>query len=285
MEWVDQLYSAMTYLEANLEGEIDLEQAARLACCSVYHFQRMFPYLAGVPLSEYIRRRRMTRAADALLQGERVLDVALRYGYTSPTAFNRAFRSVHGCAPSEAGKPGVRLLAYPPVRFHISVKGDTEMEYQIVQKEAFRVVGPRIPISMQLEENFKEVPQFWGRTAADGTVAKLAGLMAGEPRGLIGLSDCAADRDGHYYIAVATDAPAPEGMYEFTVPAGTWAIFSGTGAMPDGIQQLEQRIVTEWLPSSGWEWARLPDLEVYLTPDPVNAKFEVWMPIVRAQKD
>lgn len=143
MDWLKNWNEALDYLERNLNGEIRLEELGQLAGCSVYHFQRMFSYLAGVPLTEYIRRRRMTLAASDLRAGERVLDVAQRYGYDSPTAFNRAFQSVHGVAPSLAKQDGVRLKAFPCIRFKFVVKGDTEMEYQVVQKEAFRIVGFR----------------------------------------------------------------------------------------------------------------------------------------------
>ena len=100
MDWLNNWNKALDYLEEHLEGETDPGELGRLAGCSAYHFQRMFSYLAGVPLSEYIRRRRMTLAAAELQSGEKVLAVALRYGYDSPTAFNRAFQAVHGVPPS-----------------------------------------------------------------------------------------------------------------------------------------------------------------------------------------
>lgn len=109
MQWVERLNEAMEYVESHLTGTIDRERAAQIACCSSYHFQRMFSYMAGVPLSEYIRRRKMTLAAADLQRGDRVADVAARYGYESPTAFNRAFQAVHGMPPSSAQKPGVTL--------------------------------------------------------------------------------------------------------------------------------------------------------------------------------
>ena len=101
MEWIDRMNAAMDYLEEHLTDKIDVSELARIACCSSFHFQRMFSYMAGVPLGEYVRRRRMTRAAEDLCNGERVTDVAARYGYDSPTAFNRAFQSVHGLPPSK----------------------------------------------------------------------------------------------------------------------------------------------------------------------------------------
>ena len=112
MDWLNDWNKALAYLEANLDGDIDPKELGRLAGCSAYHFQRMFSYLAGIPLGEYIRRRRMTRAAADLQNGEKVLDVALRYGYESPTAFNRAFQAVHKLPPSQAKQEGVKQFIF-----------------------------------------------------------------------------------------------------------------------------------------------------------------------------
>ncbi|ROR28071.1 AraC-like DNA-binding protein [Mobilisporobacter senegalensis] len=118
MEWLKQLNTAVNYIEEHLTDTIDMEKMAQIAHCSVFHFQRMFSYLAEVPLSEYIRRRKMTRAAFDLQNGnEKVIDIALKYGYESPTAFNRAFQSVHGIAPSIAKQSGIILKAFPPICF------------------------------------------------------------------------------------------------------------------------------------------------------------------------
>ena len=91
MDWIDRLNEAVRYIEGNLTGEIEYEKLGQIACCSAYHFQRMFNYIAGVPLSEYIRRRRMSLAAVDIQGGEaKIIDVAAKYGYASPTAFNTA---------------------------------------------------------------------------------------------------------------------------------------------------------------------------------------------------
>ena len=141
MEWVDGLNETIRYIEDHLTEDIDYARLGQIACCSAYHYQRMFAYMAGMPLSEYIRRRRMSLAAVDLLAGARVLDVALRYGYQSPTAFNRAFQAVHGAAPSAVREPGVSIKSFPPLRFTIMIKGAEEMEYRIEQRESFRIVG------------------------------------------------------------------------------------------------------------------------------------------------
>lgn len=260
MEWIKQMNEALAYIETQLEGEIDYDTAAKIASCSVFHFQRVFAYLAGVPLSEYIRRRRMTKAAFDLQNDKgKVVEIALKYGYQSPTAFNRAFQSVHGVAPSEAKKEGVRLKAFQPITFQISVTGAEELEYKIVKKEPIRIIGISAPLELELEKNFQTVPGLWARAAAEGIVPMLAERM-GEPEGILGVSVCAGE-NWRYYIAAASQSKRPEGWEEYTVPAGTWAIFSGHGPMPDAIQDLERRAVTEWLPTSGYEYADLPDIE------------------------
>lgn len=280
MDWITGLNLAVNYIEEHLDGEIDYRQAAKAACCSVYHFQRMFAYMAGIPLSEYIRRRRMSlAAADLQGGGQKIIDVALKYGYSSPTAFNRAFQSVHGIAPSAVKREGVRIKSFPPISFRITVKGVEEMNYRIEKKEAFRIVGISQPMHKEVEKNFAEVPQMWGKAAQDGTIPRLCSLMNGQPMGVMGVCACGDNENWRYFIAVASSAEAEEGLEAYTVPAFTWAIFSGEGVCPQAIQDLEQRIVTEWLPTSGFEYDDGPDIELYLNPDPQKAQFEVWIPV------
>lgn len=282
MEWVARMNQALEYLESHITEETDLKRPAQIAGCSVYHFQRIFPCLAGIPLSEYLRRRRMSLAAADLMAGEKVVDVALKYGYDSPTAFNRAFQSIHGVPPSKA-QTGAPLKAFPPISFRIMVKGAVEMEYRIVKKEAFRVVGIGAAMSPRIEESFQEVPALWNRAARENLPARLAPLMDPEMPGLLGICDGSGGEQPRYLIAVASAAPLPDGLEEFTVPACTWAVFPGQGPMPEAIQQLERRAITEWLPTSGYQYADAPDLEVYLNADPQDSRFEVWVPVVKGE--
>lgn len=281
MEWIERLNQAIAYIEENLTGEIDYEELGRLACCSSYHVQRMFGYMAGMPLSEYIRRRRMSRAAaDLQNSGEKIIDIAAKYGYESPTAFNRAFQSVHGFAPSQARTGGQTLKSFPPISFQITIKGAAQMDYRIEKKDAFRIIGISAPLEADIEKNFETVPALWGKAAQDGTITRLCERMNSQPMGVLGVSACnEAAENWRYYIAVASTSES-QGFEEYTVPAFTWAIFPGEGA-GISIQQLEQRIVAEWLPTSGYEYANGPDVEVYLDPNPENTKYEVWIPVVK----
>ena len=282
MEWIERLNEAMGYMEEHLADEIDMEKLGKIACCSSYHFKRMFTYMAGVPLSEYIRRRKMSLAAvDLQGKDRKIIDVAAKYGYSSPTAFNRAFQSVHGIAPSAVKNEGVSVKSFPPIQFKITVKGVEEMNYRIETKDAFRITGVSVPLNKDIEKNFAVIPSKWQEIAMDGTLQKLIGMMDTEPMGVLGVSTCNDTEPWRYYIAVSTKKTG-EDLEEYMVPAATWAIFPGEGTN-QSIQELERRIVTEWLPTSGYEYGNAPDVEVYLNPDPQNAKYEVWIPVVKKQ--
>ena len=283
MDWIERLNEAIRYMEENLTGEIEYDKLGQIACCSAYHFQRMFTYIAGMPLSEYIRRRKMSLAAVDLQGGEaKIIDVAAKYGYTSPTAFNRAFRSVHGINPSAVKKEGVAIKSFPPITIKITVKGVEEMNYRIETKEAFRIVGKSFPLSKEIAQNFLEVPQMWQGTVLDGTIEKIISLMNKQPQGVLGVSACSDNEEWRYYIAVSSSADIDNSLEEYMIPGCTWAIFPGAGT-GKSIQELEKRIVTEWLPTSGYEFTDGPDIEVYFDPNPQNTTYEVWIPVKKKQ--
>ncbi len=278
MEWIERLNQSMNYIEEHLTDEIDYNQLARIACCSTYHYQRMFTYMAGITLAEYIRRRKMSLAAVDLQGGEaKIIDIAQKYGYRSPTAFNRAFQSFHGIAPSSVKDEGISVKSFSPIVFRMSIKGATEMDYRIETKESFRIIGVSAPLQKEIENNFMVVPKMWEDAVKNQTIQKLATMMDSSPKGLLGVSVCNDVEQWKYFIAVSSTKASDE-FEEYIVPASTWAIFSGSGTN-QSIQELEQRIITEWLPASGYEYANAPDIEVYLNPDPQNAKYEVWIPV------
>lgn len=283
MEWIERLNESIRYIEEHLTDEIDYEELGRIACCSSYHYQRMFTYMAGVTLTEYIRRRKMSLAAVELQNTElRVIDVGEKYGYQSPTAFNRAFQSVHGVTPSSVKNGGMVVSSYPPMLFSISIKGGREMNYRIESKESFRIVGVSKPLTHNLEDNFTVVPGMWQEAVQKGTITQLAGMMDSEPMGLLGVCACNDLEEWKYLIAVSSTQDKGE-FEEYIVPAATWAIFCGEGTNKS-IQDLEQQVFTQWLPSSGYEYGNAPDIEVYLNPDPENSKYEVWVPVIKKQE-
>lgn len=288
MEWLRQLSRAIDYIEENLEGEISYDEAAKLACCSTYYFQRMFSYIAGISLSEYIRRRRMSLAAFELQASNiKVMDVGMKYGYQSPTSFNRAFQSVHGAAPTAARVKGTMLSAYPRISFSITVTGGDNMRYRIEQKEAFRVIGVRIALKEDSEYNFHMVPKFWKKMLDSPAYQEICCLSEKNGSDIFGISSYEDPRNIYYYIAARSDRVVPKGMTELEVPAATWAVFEGNDPYRDSIQSIFRRFLTEWLPFSNYEYAHLPDIEVYpmQTGNKMSSKAEIWIAVTKPDEE
>lgn len=280
MEWLDHFNNSIAYVEENLAAEINLDSTAQLAQCSSYHYQRMFSYIAGVTLGEYIRRRRMSLAGVDLQRGEKVIDVAAKYGYDSPTSFNRVFKGVHGITPKEAKQSGVKLTSYPMLTFKLTVKGVQAMEYQLIDKEAFHVTGFGLKIEQDMEVAQKRIPEFWNEVSASGDLQKLLPLMDQETPGVLGVSLMTSEvQDAWEYVIGVVNEEATEEFAQYEIPAAKWAVFSGTGPMPGAIQELQQQVFQEWLPTSGFEYDELPDIELYLDANPENAQFQVWLPV------
>lgn len=281
MEWLKRLNKAIDYIEDNLSGIVSIDEAARIACCSAYHFQRMFSYISEVPLAEYIRRRRMTSAAFEIQSSSaKIIDIALKYGYESPTSFNRAFQSIHGISPVNARLNGTMLKAYPRISLSISIKGNSVINYRIEKKEAFRIIGLRKNLNTDIEYNFENIPIFWTDTKKSEIFPELYKLITPDFPKILGVTVYKDNKTLYYYIAVKTDEILPD-TFEYIVPSATWVIFECTGAAPESIQKLYRQFYTEWLPTSGYELGNAPEIEVYTEGDikSDNYKSEIWFSI------
>ncbi|MFR5828686.1 MAG: helix-turn-helix domain-containing protein [Adlercreutzia equolifaciens] len=275
MSQLEDLNRAMAYIEEHLDGTVDMDVLARIAVCSKYQLQRMFPYLTGVTLPEYIRRRAMTRAAQDLRATDaKVVDVALRYGYDSPTAFARAFRRVHGASPNDARRPQTKLTLYPRFVFTLSVKGEEPMDYRIIEQGAFRVVG--IPS----DNGTWEVEDAGERLPITGEVgiprARDSRSVDGSSRlGCSAFSSAATARSTATWPASRRTARAPR-HGERIVEAATYAVFECVGPCK-GMPNLWHRILTEWLLSSGYRW-EATDVERHYAaqPPPTAARSGSW---------
>lgn len=284
MEWLNRMTAALEYLEQTMDAPLDIAAAARTAYSSPFHFQRMFYVLTGMTVAEYVRKRKLTLAAQELAVGNaKVLDVSLKYGYESPEAFTKAFRKIHGIPPSAAREPGKKLKAFPRLSFQISLKGDEAMDYKIVTKEAFRVVGKSIRVTTRDKENLRLIPKFWEDSMKNGIYEKLCNTSA--DGNILGIcADFSREMEEMtYMIAVEPGEKGTEGMEVRELPAATWAVFQSVGPMPGAIQKVWSRIFSEWFPATGYEHAGGPELEVYLPGCPTDPEYrcEVWVPIVK----
>lgn len=299
MEWSERMNAAIDYIEGNLAGEIDFSVAAEKAACSTFHFQRMFFAINGLTPVEYARRRRLTLAATELTSGNsKVIDIAIKYGYESPDSFTRAFRNLHNVTPQAARESGVQLVAFPRISFHIALIGGNDMDYRIIEKPAFEVVGKSKRVSTKIVQNFVISPEiwekfwweFWDEFYRDKRYESLEKLTRGKPgritgAGYLGVITIENNMEGFSY-AVGVEKPdmaVPAGFEVIHIPAATWAVFESTGPLPKAIHDVEDRIFLEWFPSTGYEHDDKPELEVYLPGNRESEDYrcQVWMPIVK----
>ncbi|WP_260635476.1 AraC family transcriptional regulator [Streptomyces angustmyceticus] len=285
---LERLNQAMDHIESHLDRPVDVTCLAHIAVTSEYHFRRLFSALAGMPLSEYIRRRRLTVAGAEVLAGERtLLDVAVRYGYGSGEAFARAFRGMHGVGPGEARRTGAVLKSQPRMSFRLIVEGSSSMRYRIVEKEEFRVVGAKARVPLVHEGVNPAIAEFI-RGIAPETLRRIGALSDQEPEGIVGVSDqlAASRAEGtelDYYHGVVTSAEAPGDLDVLTVPAGSWAVFESSGPFPHTLQHLWRDVFTQWFPSNPYRSRPGPEiLRVRLSQDGARADAGLWIPVERS---
>ncbi|WP_416148511.1 AraC family transcriptional regulator [Salipaludibacillus sp. HK11] len=280
MDLLKGMNDALHYIEEKLTDRIDFKEVAKRAYCSEYHFKRMFSFLAGVTLSEYIRRRRLTLAAFELKdRGVKVIDVAVKYGYTSPDSFAKAFQSLHGVTPTTARDHSHSLKAYPRMTFQLSIKGGAEMNYRIEQKQAFRTVGIKNRINLQGSGNNPEIERIID-AISDDTYVQLEGLSDLDPSGVIHICTNFFEESSEfgeldYYVAAATTKSAPNTMATLDVPALTWAVFEVDGPWEE-VQEVWERVYSEWFPSSGYEHVEGPEILAS-----TDTQSEIWIPVVK----
>ncbi|GAA3503204.1 AraC family transcriptional regulator [Streptomyces prasinosporus] len=286
---LERLNQALEYIERHLDQQIDVTEVARVAATSEYHLRRMFSALAGVPLSEYVRRRRLTVAgAEVLAARESLLEIAVRYGYGSGEAFARAFRAMHGIGPGEARRTGAALVSQPRLAFRLTVEGSSSMRYRVVNRPDFNVVGLKARVPLVHTGPNQAIIGFV-RGIDPQMLERLEKLSDQEPQGIVAVCDDldpsrAEGTELDYYHGVITSAAAPEGATALPVPAGTWAVFTTSGPAPQAIQELWRDVFTQWFPSNPYRSRPGPEiLRTRLSPDGTEADAELWLPVGRGQ--
>ncbi|ARJ24467.1 AraC family transcriptional regulator [Bacillus sp. ISL-8] len=289
MDSLKNMNAAMQYVEDNLTHEIDFKEVAKIAFCSEYHFKRMFSFLAGISLSEYIRCRRLTLAAFELKDSNaKVIDVAIKYGYNSPDSFTRAFQNLHGITPSEARSTSRSLKAYSPMTFQLSIQGGNEMNYRIEEKGPFQIIGIQKRVPIVFNGVNEEIASMW-KSLDSQSIETLKSLSNIEPTGIISastnFSEGRMEEKGEldHYIGVATTKDCPKQFKQLEVANSTWAIFEAVGPFPDALQNVWGRIYSEWFPSSNYELAEGPEILWNESKDVSSPNFrsEIWVPVLK----
>lgn len=288
MDWITGIQNAINYIEEHLTEEIDYEIVAKEASCSSFYLQRIFSILCGMTLGDYIRNRRLTLAGNELSAADdKVIDIALKYGYESPESFTRAFSRFHGVTPSEAKKDGSKLKSFSRLSVKITLSGGNIMDYKIIEKNAFDIIEKVEAHTVESSENAKSIPDFWTRSHNDGTVKTL--LDTTTDRTYIfgvcygNLPENAKTFD--YSIAAKCDnnTVVPEGFRKNTIPARTWAVFECKGAMPNAMQDMWHKIISEFFPTSGYQPTYEMDIEAYTDGNMGSPDYrsEIWVPVIK----
>lgn len=284
MEWNEKLQLIIDYIENHLqrkEEPVDYEEIAGIAECSFGFFQKVFSYMNGISLAEYIRSRKLTLAGYDLKSTDlNVIDISYKYGYDSPTSFSKAFRSFHGVSPREARNPGVILKVTPKMQ----IAGQQKYAWKIEQKDSFRLIGKSISISCKDNMHFQKIPEFWNACQRDGIFSKLIALDTASPKGLFGLFGAYNEQSDEiaYSIMAASDQKLPQGFAEMYIPGVTWAVFNCIGAVPRAIQKGWQFLNEEWLVKYPFLHAQCPELEWYSDGNAYAADYlsQIWIPIM-----
>ncbi|GAA5048519.1 AraC family transcriptional regulator [Nocardia callitridis] len=289
---ISALNRLVDLVEEQLREEFDIEELARTLGTTEYHLRRMFSSLAGMPLSEYVRRRRMTVAAAEVVRGESdLLSIAVGYGYGSTEAFGRAFRAVHGASPGDVRRDGGPLRTQPQLRFRLTIEGSTPMDTRIIEHPAFRLLGhaARVPlihrgINPHIQQHIGALPE--------QEHARLRALSDTEPAGLLQVCDD-IDPDGTegseltylHGVAVTNGTQTPVDLDTIEVDAGTWAVFRTEGPHPEVLQTTWAATATDWLPSNPWRLRRGPSIVAVLerADDFSTATCELWLPVEPAR--
>ncbi len=281
MEWTKAISEAIEYIESNLTEDISAEDAARQVNISSFYFQKGFAMLCGYTVSEYIRNRRLALAAGELADGAKVIDTAIKYCYDSPDSFAKAFYRFHGVTPSMVQKNSTMIKAFAPLKITLTLKGGYTMDYRIVKKDSFTVLGAMKKFSY--ENATTDIPLFWDEHYQKGN-GKYVGGMFG-----VCIDGEMQDSDFDYMIADIYNPAVdiPDGFVTKTIPAFTWAVFPIKGAMPDALQDVNKKIFSEWLPALGdYDIAAGYSVEMYDDPkqypkgtEDENYYSEIWIPV------
>ncbi len=281
--WNEGIVEALRYIEENLTGELEIAKIAEKAYLSGFYFQKIFHVLCGFTVGEYIRSRRLSAAAQELTTTDiKVIDLALKYGYDSPDSFTRAFTRFHGVSPSEAREKGSRLRSFAPLKIKLTLEGGTMLEYKIVEKAQFTVMGRARRFNA--ETSYAEIPKFWDEHFAGGGSEIVCGMYG------VCIDDDDKGKEFTYLIAdnYLPWNEVPEGYETRVIPAGTWAVFPCRGPLPNALQDVNTRIWSEWLPSSkSYQLAGGYNIEMYMPPqeNPEDNYNEIWIPVEKVSSN
>ena len=272
-----QFNQTMNYLEQQLTEEVDMKKFQQLSGYSYPLFSRLFSILADMTLAEYLRNRRLSEAVmDLRESSEKVIDIAMKYGYDSADAFSAAFKKFHDATPSEVrnGKP---YRVFPKLQLSLKITGGKNMDIKIQKKPAFIVAG----VLLEAIDNSK-CPSAWEQLYAHHSIENLESLGRGQSYGV-----CSDVKEGEIinYMAAydVTDKTKAEelGLSIKDIPAAEYAIVPVKGPIPASIHNAWKYVLEVFFPETGYRHSGAPDFEVYTEGDMSSPEYqmELWIPV------
>ncbi len=282
MGWIEGISEAISYIEDNITEELTIESIAKQAFVSPFYFQKGFSMLCGFTVGDYIRQRRLTLAGSEIVSTDaKIIDIALKYGYDSPDSFTKAFIRFHGISPTAVRRNREMIKSFAPLKIKFSLEGGFIMDYKIIEKEAFTVMGGSKVFKYDTAKT--EIPKFWTehfQTGKGKIVCGMYGVCIDESMGA----------DEFEYLIADNWNPTtetPDGFVTKVIPKHTWAVFACKGAMPKSLQDVNQKIFSEWLPNcKDYEIAAGYNVEMYTNVadypkgnQDENYYSEIWIPV------
>lgn len=281
-----RMNDALDYIDDHLHDEIDFNELEKITGTSIYHFRRLFSFLSGITLGEYIRNRKLSNATfDLLHEGKSVTETAFKYGYESVDGFSRAFREWSGINPSEVKKSNT-LKAFPKLSFQLTIQGGITMDYRIERKQSFKIVGKSKRVPLQFAGVNQEIVKL-AESITPEERKKLHSYANIEPYQVVNASynfdEGWQEEKGYleHMIGFLTTKESDFGEFDVVeVPALTWAIFTSKGEFPKVMQETWAKIAAEWLPSSDFELVEAPGISFTgdMT-DLSNVYSEIWVAV------
>ena len=284
MNWISTLNKALEYIENNLENEVEIKKIAQICVCSEYNIQRVFSVIWGVTFGEYIRNRRLSKAAVDIRETDmRIIDIAFKYNYESADAFSKAFKNFHGISPKDGRVRSNELKTYPKLHFSMIIKGGKEMKNKIMKREKFRVIGVKRTYK-NVEEGMGNIPKFWNEFNNSPECEEIFTKMDGKLKGILGL--CIPHETGtgyDYMICVSSNSKAEGDFQEYMIPEAEWMIFEAKGKLPESVQSMTKQIYEEVLTGAEYKHDNKPDFELYPSGDITDENYitEIWVPVVK----
>jgi len=288
MDWITGIQRAIDYIEAHLTEQIDFETAAKEAYSSSFHFQRVFGILCGYTLGDYIRMRRLSLAAEKLLRtNDKIIDIALEYGYDTPESFSRAFTRFHGITPTEA-RHGGNIKSFSRLSVKLILNGGNLMDYRIEKRDAFKIICKKKHVNKpQGDTATLDISAFWEKCSTDGTMEALPKYAKfNNLHGILGICFSGEMADSGFPYGIGAEyngVPVTDSNFDIVeIPAYTYAVFQCKGKMPDAFRNTYKKICSEFFPqNSTYEYGSGIELEVYPSADIQNPDYtcEIWIAV------